>query len=105
RQSKQAPPNIPPTTSGVQWGDYDGAQYGRRPCRPGGTTICVDNDIRNFRFNPDYRIDLILWRDIIGGITDAAYIRLPVSYNINDSFSVFGNFIYSRMLKPASTPS
>jgi len=95
-----------PNTTGAQWGDYDGAQYGRRPCVPGTQApICIDNDIRNFRFNPDYRIDLILWRDIIGGITDAAYIRLPVSYNINDSFSVFGNFVYSRMIDATSTPS
>ena len=102
RPSKQ---NIPNTT-GAQWGDYDGAQYGRRPCRPGTQQpICIDNDIRNFRFNQDYRIDLILWRDIIGGVTDAAYIRLPVSYNINDSISVFGNFVYSRMIKATSTPS
>ncbi|MGZ6139238.1 MAG: TIGR04551 family protein [Myxococcaceae bacterium] len=102
RPSKQKIPN----TTGAQWGDYDGAQYGRRPCRPGTQQpICIDNDIRNFRFNQDYRIDLILWKDIIGGVTDAAYIRLPVSYAINDSFSVFGNFIYSRMIKATSTPS
>lgn len=106
RPSKQAPPTVPPTTTGAQWGDYDGAQYGRRPCRPlTQQPICIDNDIRNFRFNQDYRIDLILWKDIIGGVTDAAYIRLPVSYAINDSFSVFGNFIYSRMIKATSTPS
>ncbi len=95
-----------PNTTGAQWGDYDGAQYGRRPCRPGTQQpICIDADIRNFRFNQDYRIDLILWRDIIGGITDAAYVRLPVTYNFNDSISVFGNFIYSRMIKATSTPS
>ena len=31
RKSAQTIPN----TTGVQWGDYDGAQYGRRPCVPG----------------------------------------------------------------------
>ena len=94
--------------AGVQWGDYDGAQYGARPCYPNAPSnmpLCRDNDIRNFRFNQDYRIDLILWREIIGGITDALYIRPSVSYSFNDSLSVFGAFIYSRALKPSSTPS
>ena len=67
--------------------------------------LCQDRDIRNFRFNQDYRIDLILWREIIGGITDALYLKPGVSYAFNDNFSLFGNFIYSKALKPTSTPS
>ena len=93
---------------GAQWGDYDGAQYGRRLCRPGSQPndpACIDLDIRNFRFNQDYRIDLILWREIIGGVTDALYVRLPASYSFNDNISVFGALIYSKALKPSSTPS
>ncbi len=96
------------TTAGAQWGDYEGAQYGLRPCNPGAPAsqaLCLDRDIRNFRFNQDYRIDLILWREIIGGITDALYVKPGVSYSFNDSLSVFGNFIYSKSLKPTSTPS
>ena len=94
------------TTSGAQYGDYEGAQYGQRPCDPTNPAkLCQDFDIRNFRFNQDYRIDLILWREIIGGITDALYLRPGVSYAFNDSLSVFGAFIYSKALKPTSTPS
>lgn len=93
-------------TTGAQWGDYEGAQYGRRPCTPTDkVNFCDDRDIRNFRFNQDYRIDLILWREIIGGITDALYVKPGVSYNFNDALSVFGSFIYSRALKAESTPS
>ena len=95
-------------TSGAQWGDYDGAQYGQRPCSfgaPSNVALCQDRDIRNFRFNQDYRIDLILWREIIGGITDALYVRPGASYAFNDALSVFGNFVYSKALKPTSTPS
>ena len=106
RQSNQTRPNS--TTSGAQWGDYEGAQYGQRPCSPAvgqSAALCRDLDIRNFRFNQDYRIDLILWREIIGGITDALYVKPGVSYAFNDSISVFGNFIYSKALKPTSTPS
>ena len=94
------------TTSGAQYGDYEGAQYGQRPCDPSQPALlCQDRDIRNFRFNQDYRIDLILWREIIGGITDALYIKPGVSYAFNDSLSVFGALIYSKALKPTSTPS
>jgi uncharacterized protein (TIGR04551 family) len=93
------------TTAGAQYGDYEGAQYGQRPCTPGSATLCQDFDIRNFRFNQDYRIDLILWREIIGGITDALYLKPGVSYAFNDSLSLFGNVIYSKALKPTSTPS
>jgi uncharacterized protein (TIGR04551 family) len=46
-------------------GDLDGAQAA--PPR--------DNRIDNFRFHPDYRIDQILFREIIGAVTDAFYLR------------------------------
>lgn len=34
-----------------------------------------DNTVDNFRFHPDYHIDQILFREIIGTITDAVYLR------------------------------
>ncbi len=93
------------TFFGAQWGSYEGAQYGRRPCAFGSTANCDDTDIRNFRFNQDYRIDLILWREIIGGITDALYVKPSVRYNFSDALGLFGSVIYSKTLKPESTPS
>ena len=49
-------------------GDLDGPQL--RP--PGDLTI------DNFRFHPDYHVDLILWRRIVGAVTDAVYVRPSV---------------------------
>lgn len=46
-------------------GDLDGAQNAGR----------YDTRIDNFRFHPDYRIDRILFREIIGTVTDAVYVR------------------------------
>jgi uncharacterized protein (TIGR04551 family) len=46
-------------------GDMDGPQ-GNPP---------HDNRIDNFRFHPDYRVDRILWREIVGTVTDAVYLR------------------------------
>jgi uncharacterized protein (TIGR04551 family) len=34
-----------------------------------------DNTVDNFRFHPDYHIDQILFREIIGTVTDAIYVR------------------------------
>jgi uncharacterized protein (TIGR04551 family) len=53
-------------------GDLDGAQINL----PG------DNRIDNFRFHPDYRVDRILFREIIGTVTDAVYLRPHVRWNM-----------------------
>jgi len=37
-----------------------------------------DNTIDNFKFSPDYHVDLILWRRIIGQVTDAVYVKPTV---------------------------
>jgi uncharacterized protein (TIGR04551 family) len=81
-------------------GDFEGPQYS---CQNTGS--CTDHDIRNFRFNRDYRIDLILWREILGGLTDAVYLRPSASYTIASGFDVFAAVIYSRAFYKQSTPS
>jgi uncharacterized protein (TIGR04551 family) len=52
----------------TQKGDLDGPQL--HP--PNDTTI------DNFKFSPDYHVDLILWRRIIGQVTDAVYVKPTV---------------------------
>jgi uncharacterized protein (TIGR04551 family) len=71
-------------------------------CDAGG---CGDNAIRNFRFNRAYRVDLILWRELLGGLTDAAYIKPTVKYSLADGFDLFGGVVYSQALYASSTPS
>jgi uncharacterized protein (TIGR04551 family) len=51
-------------------GDLDGPQ-----ARPP-----FDTTVDNFRFHPDYRVDRILFREIIGTVTDAAYFRPHVRW-------------------------
>ncbi|MFB6263663.1 MAG: TIGR04551 family protein, partial [Bradymonadaceae bacterium] len=46
-------------------GDLDGPQFAPPS----------DFAVNNFQFHPDYRIDRILFREIIGTVTDAAYLR------------------------------
>ncbi len=84
----------------TQPGDIEGRQYA---CQ--NTGGCSDGSIRNFRFSRDYRIDLILWREIFNGITDAIYVRPAATYTIAEGFDVFAAVIYSRAIFPESTPS
>lgn len=79
-------------------GDIEGPQY---RC----SVTCSDREIRNFRFNRDYRTDMILYREILGGVTDSLYIKPKVSYRITQGLNVFGAVIYSRAIFPESTPS
>jgi uncharacterized protein (TIGR04551 family) len=80
-------------------GDFEGPQYA---CAVGG---CRDNAIRNFRFNRAYRVDLILWRELIGGLTDAVYVKPSVKYSLADGLDLYGGVIYSQALYAESTPS
>ena len=43
------------------------------------------NFVDNFRFHPDYFVDRILFREIIGTVTGAAYIRPHARYRLVDS--------------------
>ncbi len=67
----------------TQPGDIDGPQYA---CG----VACTDRSINNFRFNRDYRIDMILFREIIGGVTDTLYAKPQISYTVAEGFDLFG---------------
>jgi uncharacterized protein (TIGR04551 family) len=41
-----------------------------------------DREVNNFRFHPDYRIDRILFREILGAISDAGYVRPHLRYDL-----------------------
>lgn len=43
-----------------------------------------DLQANNFKFHPDYRIDQILFHEIIGTVTDAAYLRPHIQWLIAD---------------------
>ncbi len=84
----------------TQPGDIDGAQYA---CESTGG--CSDSSIRNFRFNRAFRPDMILFRELLGGVTDSIYVKPGVSYRITEGFHAFGAIIYSRAIYAESTPS
>ncbi|MBM4360819.1 MAG: TIGR04551 family protein [Deltaproteobacteria bacterium] len=79
-------------------GDLDGPQAS--PPR--------DNRVDNFRFHPDYRVDRILWREILGTVTDAVYVRPHVRWRVLETqnatltASLAGVASFASMI--ASTP-
>jgi uncharacterized protein (TIGR04551 family) len=68
-----------------------------------------DLTVDNFRFNPDFRIDQILFREIIGTITDAVYLRPSIRTTLldigNGKLEAIAALIISRAVEPTSTPS
>lgn len=79
-------------------GDLDGPQADLR----------TDTSIDNFRFHPDYRIDKILFREIIGTVTDAVYLRhhTTVSHRLGPGqLSLIVAAIASWAVEANSTPS
>lgn len=83
----------PPTQT--PYGSLEGRQW-----RDGS-----DRTIYNFRFNPAYRVDLVLWRHILGQVTDAFYVKPTVRWEILPGLAFDGAIVYSQALSSESTPS
>ncbi len=48
-----------------------------------------------FRFHPDYRIDMLLFNQILGTISNAYYLRPHIGYFLTDNFSIRADVISS----------
>jgi uncharacterized protein (TIGR04551 family) len=95
-------------------GDFDGRQYGE--ClkhdaahavtdSDGSVVDCtqVDDNITNFKFDPDYQVDLILFREVLGTVTDALYVKPHLGYNLTDNLGARLDLIYSHAIFASST--
>ena len=80
-------------------GQFDGPQ----------ANLPRDHTVDNFRFHPDYHIDQILFREIIGTITDAMYIRPHARVRLltagSGHLEAGAALIASWAVEAASTPS
>jgi uncharacterized protein (TIGR04551 family) len=81
------------------------SQYGSLEGRQWGGFAVGDSSIRNFRFNPAYRVDLILFHQILGQVTDAMYVKPKVRWDIFPGLGLDVQLIYSRAFEASSTPS
>lgn len=88
--------NDPAANPGSVYGVLEGQQYDVA----GG-----DRSIRNFRFNPAYRVDVVLFRQILGGVTDAWYLKPTIHWDLMPGIAFDGALVYSSALYGESTPS
>ena len=100
--------------SGVASGDqYDNTPQGSTNIAyanllgtcPVGASTCPDKStLSRFMFNREYKVDMILWRHLIGAVTNAGYVKPYLSYDLTRSISFKVSNVTSFALKPVSTP-
>ncbi len=84
-----------PDFATTQAGDLDGPQF----------SIPGDETIDNFRFSPNYHVDLILWRQLVGAVSDAVYLRPRIASHPHERLDLELAVIHSRAVQASSTPS
>ena len=57
----------------------------------------------SFKFNPAYNVDLLLYREVLGGISGTYYFRPHISYFFSRNFGVRGDALSAFALKPSNT--
>ncbi|WP_242372220.1 TIGR04551 family protein [Anaeromyxobacter sp. SG26] len=77
------------------YGTFEGPQFN-------GTN---DRSIRNFRFNPAYKVDLILFSRILGQVTDAWYVKPKIRWDMFPGLALDAQLVYSQAISAESTPS
>ena len=84
------------------YGSFEGQQW----CVQ-NTTTCLQTDrsIRNFRFNPAYRVDLVLFHQLLGGVTDALYVKPKLRWDLFPGLGLDVSLMYARAMEKGSTPS
>ena len=64
--------------------------------------------LASFLFNPDFRVDQLLFRQVIGTVTNAVYFKPWVQYDLfeseKDALAGRLDILYGRALEPAATP-
>ncbi len=93
----QNPNNTPPVypSCAPTAGTFDGQQY---PATGAGS-------IDNYRFNPAYQVDLILWHQLIGTVTNGWYVKPTFRWDILEGLNLHAQVIYSQAFNAAATPS
>lgn len=57
----------------------------------------------NFKFNPAYSVDLLMYREVLGGVSGSYYIKPHISYFFSRNFGLRADAISSFALNPQNT--
>jgi len=64
--------------------------------------------LTSFKFDRDYQVDLLLFREVIGGVTNAVYIKPWIAYDLfegpEDTLGFRLDLEYAQALEPLATP-
>lgn len=63
----------------------------------------TDRRLDNFRFNPAYNVDLLLFREMLGTVSNAAYFKPWAAFYFFQHFSVRADVMYALAMRPQST--
>jgi uncharacterized protein (TIGR04551 family) len=67
-----------------------------------------NRNITSFAFHRDYRVDLILFRQVLGGVTNAAYMKPWVGFELmrteETALGVRLDAMYAAAMRPSGTP-
>lgn len=88
--------------SGDQWDNSPAGSTNVRDARalPGDG----DTTASAFRFDFDYKVDLILFRELLGAVTNATYLKPHVHYDITKSIRFKAQTVFSFANVPVATP-
>jgi uncharacterized protein (TIGR04551 family) len=73
----------------------------------GDPTVCNTTHsctLTQFMFNRDYQVDLILWHELYGAVTNATYAKPFLQYDITKTIMFKVSNVTSFALKPVATP-
>jgi uncharacterized protein (TIGR04551 family) len=95
---------------GLETGGASGDQHDNTP--QGNTHIAYanllgssgDSRLTQFLFNREFKVDMILFRHLIGAVTNAGYVKPFLSYELTKSIGFRVANITSFALKPVATP-
>ncbi len=87
--------------SGDQW---DNEVQGRTHVSGAVSLGPGDNTLERFVFDPAYHVDLIFFRELLGGVSNAVYSKSSFQYELTSKFKVRGAGILSAAHRPVATP-
>lgn len=94
-------PNTPQGATNLAYG----APFGNTTNAAGVPSLAPNGaTLTQFAFNRDYRVDLLMWRYLFGAVSNAAYFKPFIQYDITRSITFKVANITSVALKPVATP-
>jgi len=90
--------------SGDQWDNDPAGRTNVRNARPLPIDNENDHTFSAFRFDFDYEVDLILFRELMGTVSNAIYVKPTFGYDLTDRLTMKAQTVWSFAHKPIATP-